>query len=196
MRNILHQSNFQYVLGSASPRRFELLKDILPNLVQKPIDVDESFPSDMNVRHVAEYLAQKKADGFKWESEGQVLITADTTVLLEGEILNKPQSEEEACHMLNRLSDKVHTVCSAYCIENRGERKIQSDYTKVGFNRLTEKEIEHYVRTYKPFDKAGSYGIQEWIGRIGIREIKGSYYTVMGIPTDKLYNDLKTLKWI
>jgi septum formation protein len=196
MQNTLHQNDFQYVLGSASPRRFELLNDILPNLSQQPIHAEESFPKNLEAVEVAQYLAEKKADQFPWTSTNQVLITADTTVILEDAILNKPETEEEAFDMLHSLSNREHTVCSAYCLEHKGKRIAQSDFTRVLFNPLSSEEIMHYIHTYKPFDKAGSYGIQEWIGRIGIREIQGSYYTVMGLPTDKLYNDLKKIKWI
>jgi len=180
------------ILASQSPRRQALLKamDLGFQVMVKP--VDEIFPKDIPVENVGEFLAEKKADAFDFAElpKGATLITCDTTVIIDNEILEKAATPEEAIAMLKKLSGKKHAVITGVCIKTSTEKKLFSETTFVHFKNLTDEQIRYYVETYKPFDKAGAYGIQEWIGLIGISRIEGCYYNVMGLPTAKLAAEL------
>lgn len=180
------------ILGSKSPRRQELLKglDIVFSVESK--DTDESYPPNLNVRDIAIYLAEKKADAFDLEKD-DLLITADTVVLVEGKILEKPTTTHEAHKMLKTLSGKQHTVITGVCMRDKDKKVKFDDTTEVHFAKLSDEEIEFYIGRYKPFDKAGSYGVQEWIGYVAVYKIEGSFYNVMGLPVHKVYEQLK--KW-
>lgn len=184
---------FNIILASKSPRRQELLKGIgLPFAVLTK-DVDESFSSDMPVYDVAPYLSYKKAKAFEENElpENYMVITADTVVIVGDTILGKPKDAEEARNMLRLISGKKHSVVTGVTVHTKEKTKTFSVTSKVSFDVLDENEIDYYVNNYKPFDKAGSYGVQEWIGYIGVNCVEGSYFNVMGLPTQKLYQMLK-----
>ena len=185
--------NKKIILASQSPRRHHLLKSIgIEFDILSGIETDESFPADMPVDKVPVYLAKKKAETFKSFADKQtILITADTIVSIDDKILNKPQNYDEAFKMLKTLSGNRHTVITGVCITTFDKQKCFNAFTDVYFDNLTDKEIKFYVDNFKPFDKAGAYGIQEWIGYIGINKIEGSYFNVMGLPVQKLYEELK-----
>lgn len=178
------------ILASSSPRRQFLMREAgLAFVVEKP-DVEESFPSEMPVDQVARYLAMKKAEFFRTSLQNQIVVTADTVVIINGYILNKPQDRAEAISMLNVLSGKTHRVITGVCILSAEKEESFDDTTEVTFKKLTLQEIEFYVDTYKPFDKAGAYGAQDWIGMVAIEKITGSYFNVMGLPIHKVYQHL------
>lgn len=179
----------QLILGSQSPRRSELLQELGFSFEVRKIDVDEVFPPDLNPRHVAEYLAKLKNEAFT-KSGDEVVLTADTVVILDNDILGKPANEKEAFEMLSRLSGQVHEVVSGVCICTAEKETSFSRSTKVKFHHLSDEEIKYYVNKYQPFDKAGAYGIQEWIGHAAIEWIKGSYFNVVGLPTQRVYKSL------
>ncbi|MDX1629384.1 MAG: Maf family nucleotide pyrophosphatase [Fulvivirga sp.] len=175
------------ILASKSPRRQQLLKDAGFTFDVKSREVDEAFPKHLPVQEVARYLATKKADAFTDELKDQVVITADTVVIIEEEILEKPKDNQEAFEMLQKLSGKRHQVITGVCIKDQEKSVSFDDTTTVFFKQLTEDEIKYYVNKFQPFDKAGAYGIQEWIGMIGIEQIEGSYFNVVGLPIHKVY---------
>lgn len=182
------------ILASNSPRRQELLKGLELEFTVKVNSVDESIPSDIPADYVAAYLSKLKAESFPDElQENEILITSDTVVVQNGHVLGKPNNEDEAFDMIKSLSGSTHKVMTAVTIMDRLKRITLEDETKVTFRFLEEEEIWHYIREYKPFDKAGAYGIQEWIGFIGVSSIEGSYYNVMGFPLHLVYEQLK--KW-
>ncbi len=186
-------NNKQIILASKSPRRQELLKGLNIPFEVVTKEVEETYPDDLESEKVAGYLALKKANAFKAELvENTILITADTVVLSGDKILGKPKNEEESRLMLNELSNNNHSVMTGVCIKSKHKTQAFSVSTKVKFKTLTPEEIDYYIKNYKPFDKAGSYGIQEWIGYIGIPEITGSYFNVMGLPVFELYDQLKS----
>ncbi len=187
--------NKKIILASQSPRRHHLLKSIgLDFDILSGLDTDESFPSDMPIDKVPVYLAKKKAETYQsFIDEKTILITADTIVSINNTILNKPKNYEDATKMLKILSGNKHTVITGVCISTKNNQKCFNAYTDVYFDKLEEHEIEYYIKNFKPFDKAGAYGIQEWIGYIGIKKIEGSYFNVMGLPVQKLYEELKTI---
>jgi septum formation protein len=182
------------ILASNSPRRKELLKGLGVDFeVQVMPGIDESYPEDMPAKDVAEYIATKKSVPYITEGTDNVVITADTVVVCDGIIMGKPADEADAKRMLHALSGKTHQVYTGVCIKHgEGERHF-SVCTDVTFKKLSNEEIDHYVKTYKPYDKAGSYGIQEWIGYVGITGINGSYYNVMGFPVQRVYEELSKL---
>ena len=192
---MLDLSNNTLVLASASPRRKWLLNELgLPFKVE-PRNTEEHYDSGLKRHQIPEYLAGLKADAFK-ESEfedGKIVLTADTIVWISGRALNKPDDEAEAKVMIQELSGSTHDVYTGICLRWKGNRIIDHDLTKVHFRSLTDAEINHYVKTYKPLDKAGAYGIQEWIGYIGIDRIEGCYFNVMGLPLRKVYSGLKKI---
>lgn len=180
------------ILASSSPRRQYLMREAGFDFnVEKP-DVEESFPADLPVDQVARYLANKKAEYFRKELLNQIIVTADTVVILDGEIMNKPADRKEAITMLSRLSGKTHLVMTGVCILSAEREESFDDTTEVTFRNLKQEEIEFYVDQYKPYDKAGAYGAQDFIGMIAIEEIKGSYFNVMGLPIHKVYEHLKS----
>lgn len=179
-------------LASKSPRRQELLNlmGLTYNLLLK--EVDESYPENLALTEVAAYISVVKAKAFKMQPDGLIL-TADTVVIIDGEILGKPLNNQQAIEMLKKLSGKMHQVITAFSIAYKNEITTYSDTTNVYFKTLNHQQILHYVNTYKPFDKAGAYGIQEWMGLVAIEKIVGSYTNVMGLPTEKLYSVLQQM---
>ena len=183
---------YKLILASGSPRRHQLMCDAGFRFEVKLKHTEEVWPEEMESNRVPEYLACLKANAFEGElNPGELLITADTVVCLDTKLLGKPRDREEAIHMLHQLSGNKHTVITGVCLTTLERRKSFSAFTDVFFKELTEEEICCYVDTCKPFDKAGAYGIQEWIGYIGIRRIEGSFYNVMGLPVQQLYEVLK-----
>lgn len=183
------------ILSSNSPRRQELLQGLgIPFKVFVIDGIDESYPANIPSENVAEYIAVKKAAPYAENIKGtdNVVLTADTVVVCLGEILGKPNDEQDAYRMLRMLSGKTHYVYTGVCITAEGKQKHFSVRTDVTFRELTDDEIWHYIHEYKPFDKAGAYGIQEWIGYVGITGINGSYYNVMGLPVQRIYKELAT----
>ena len=179
------------ILSSNSPRRKELLAGLdIPFEVRVIEDIDESYPDTLPTGEIAEYIAQKKAAAYEVGND-EVLITADTIVVLDDQILGKPADAEEAKLMLRSLSGKTHHVITGVCLKSRDQQHHFSVISEVTFKTLAEDEISYYVENYKPFDKAGAYGIQEWIGYIGVTGLSGSYFNVMGLPVQRIYEELK-----
>ncbi|SVC82953.1 uncharacterized protein METZ01_LOCUS335807 [marine metagenome] len=183
--------NKKIILGSSSPRRKELLKFLDIIFEVRLSDFDENYPANLEVKEVAEFLATKKNKELsKTLKKEEILITADTIVSKSGKILNKPKDKKQAIQMLELLSGDKHEVITAVCISNKKKKVVFSCTTDVYFKHLMLEEIIFYVNKYQPFDKAGAYGIQEWIGLIGINAINGSYYNVVGLPITRLYQEL------
>ena len=179
------------ILSSNSPRRKELLAGLdIPFEVRVIEDIDESYPDTLPTGEIAEYIAKKKAAAYEVGND-EVLITADTIVVLDNQILGKPADAEEAKQMLRSLSGKTHHVITGVCLKSRDQQHHFSVISEVTFKTLAEEEISYYVENYKPFDKAGAYGIQEWIGYIGVTGLSGSYFNVMGLPVQRIYEELK-----
>lgn len=187
---------YNIVLASKSPRRQELLKHIGVDFTILTKDVDESYPSRLAPLEVAPFLSLKKAKAFEDSElpENFMVITADTVVIAENEILGKPKDRDDAFRMLELLSGKTHKVVTGVTVRTKDFTKTFSVMSKVTFDNLDNQEIEYYVDNYKPYDKAGAYGIQEWIGYIGVSCVEGSYFNVMGLPTRKLYMVLKNIR--
>ncbi len=185
---------YRIVLGSQSPRRQSLLTGFeMPFEVRVLPDIDESYPDTVKPEDVAEFVARKKATCYLPQlADDELLITADTIVWNFQEIMGKPDDRDDAIRMLHRLSGHVHEVITGVCLTTRQKVSSFSTSSAVCFATLTEEEITYYVDKYLPFDKAGAYGIQEWIGYIGIEAINGSFYNVMGLPMQRLYQALKT----
>ncbi len=184
---------YKIILASKSPRRQQLLSDLGLTFETMTTDTDESFPEDMPVADVAAFLAEKKAEAFLAKiDENQLVITADTIVALGDEVLNKPGDAAHAREMLKSLSGKKHEVITGVCLFSKTKKVVFSAQTSVWFKELNDEEINFYIENYKPFDKAGAYGIQEWIGYVGIYRIDGSYFNVMGLPVQQLYTHLAT----
>ena len=184
--------NYNFILGSNSPRRKEILKEIGLDFSVYPSNIDENFNKEMKLENIGVFLAEKKANAIKNElKENDILITADTTVIHNKELLSKPENTLQAKEMLNKLSGKSHKVITGVCLISKNKKCTFSCETIVTFNNLDMTEIEFYINKFKPFDKAGSYGIQEWIGLIGIEKIEGSYTNVVGLPASILYTKLK-----
>ena len=184
------------ILASQSPRRKELLSLLDLEFTVEIKSIDEIFPKDLNTSKVAEYLAELKASAFTNIKDDQVIITADTVVILNDTILGKPKDKAEATEMLHRLSNRSHEVITGVCLKSAQKTSTFSSSTKVYFRDLTDAEIDYYIENYKPYDKAGSYGIQEWIGAIGITKIEGSYFNVVGLPIQELNEQLKKFSTI
>ncbi len=184
---------YRIILASASPRRKELLSKLDIDFTVKTLyDVDESFPASLPVVQVPQYISRKKADAYRQEmQENDMVITADTVVAVGRRILGKPKSAEEARVMLKLLSDRYHRVVTGVTIMTAKRTETFATVSRVRFTRLNDEEIDYYISKYKPFDKAGAYGIQEWIGMVGITELNGSYFNVMGLPVQRLYAKLK-----
>ncbi|TKD66240.1 Maf family nucleotide pyrophosphatase [Flavobacterium sp. ASW18X] len=182
---------YQIILASGSPRRKAFLEELgIPYTVHvKP--VDEVYPPELKGAEISDYLAVLKASAFKNQIEtNQIVLTSDTVVWCYDESLAKAADEEEATQMLNKLSGQWHEVITSVCFTTLSEQKVVHSKTKVKLKTLTAAEIGYYINTFKPYDKAGAYGIQEWIGSIGIEEIRGSYNTVVGLPTHLVYKTL------
>ena len=182
--------SYQIILASQSPRRRELLAGLGLDFTAMVVSgVDETYPDNLPAAAVPEYIAQKKATGYAVK-DNELLITADTLVRADTEILGKPKNADEARRMLQLLSGRSHQVTTGVCMKTVSKEVHFSVTTEVTFKRLTTDEIDYYVTRYKPFDKAGAYGIQEWIGYIGVTSLHGSYYNVMGLPVQRIYQEL------
>jgi len=181
------------ILASRSPRRQFLLKEAGIDFDISPVEVDESYPPHLRGHDIALYLCRLKADAFDAGAfnDHTLLITADTLVWLHNKMLSKPDGYESAYRMLDRLSGNKHTVFTGVCLRSKGKTVTFYEASDVYFRKLREEEIRHYLDTCKPFDKAGAYGIQEWIGYIGIEKIEGCFYNVMGLPMPRLYKELE-----
>lgn len=179
------------ILASSSPRRQQLLRDAGFEFVVKVKDTNEDFSKIMPATEVPAYLARKKAEAFRHELNDEIVLTADTIVVVDQEILNKPKDASEASEMLRKLSGRQHQVITGVCVMTREETETFIDTANVFFRELTDFEIEYYIRVCRPFDKAGAYGVQDFIGMVGIPRMEGSYFTVMGLPVHKVYDALR-----
>ncbi len=190
---LLHNrlEKYHLILASQSPRRRQLMADSGLTFSAVSYDLDELYPSDLAVEDVAPYLSKLKSEAYPEElSESEILITADTVVILDDKILGKPSCEAEGRAMLRALSGREHLVMTGVTLRSEGLFKSFATTTRVRFGELTEEEIEYYIGRFRPLDKAGSYGIQEWIGYVGVEGIEGSFYNVMGLPIQRLYREL------
>ncbi len=185
-------TEYKILLASNSPRREELLRGIDIDFEIKVLpNIDESYPLDLPVEEVAEFVAQMKAKSYiSILKEDELLITADTVVVLDGTIYGKPINKKDAAEMLRSLSGRTHRVISGVCLTSITKQTSFSVASDLEFEQLTVEEIEYYIERYSPFDKAGSYGVQEWIGYIGVKHINGSYFNIMGLPIQRLYREL------
>lgn len=185
--------NYNIILASKSPRRQKFFKDLNIDFTIKLKEVEELYPQKLKGIEITDYLANLKAKAYKDLKDNDLLITSDTIVWLENKALGKPKNYHEAFVMLKNLSGKKHEVITSISIKNKNFQKIINDITTVFFKKISDKEINYYINNYKPFDKAGAYGIQEWIGFIAIDKIEGSYFNVVGLPVHKLYKELMNL---
>lgn len=187
-------SKYNIILASKSPRRHELIKSLDISFTIKTKEVEEIYPENLKHSEITDYLAELKATPFTTElNENDLLITSDTIVWLNNKALGKPKDYHEAFKMLKELSNTTHEVITSISLTSKNFQKTFNDVTTVTFKKLSNEEIDYYINTYKPFDKAGAYGIQEWIGKIGITKMNGSYFNVMGFPVHKLYKELSKL---
>ena len=188
--------HYKIILASNSPRRKELLSGLdIPFEVRVLDGIDESYPSKFPTKEIAGYISQKKADAYRETmADDELVITADTVVILGEEVMGKPHDAEEARRMLRELSGRTHQVITGVCLTTRERQVCFSVETDVTFKVLAEEEIDYYVDHYRPFDKAGAYGIQEWIGHVGVTGMNGSYFNVMGLPVQRIYEALKSFE--
>ncbi len=187
-------SKYNILLASASFRRRELLTQLgVQYSLVKPSQEEEVVPSDICVEDVSEYLACQKSNAYKDLKDNDLLITADTTVIVDNRILGKPKDYSDAFQMLRLLSGKTHLVVTGVCLRSIDKVVSFSVRTEVTFSNLDDEEIRFYIENYKPFDKAGAYGIQEWIGKVAVESINGSFYNVVGLPVQRLYRELKKI---
>lgn len=189
----MNNIGYNIILASNSPRRKELLAGLGVKFDVRLIDgIDETYPGDIESHDVAEYIAKKKADAYKQSiASNELIITADTIVILGDEIFGKPLNADDAYAMLQKLSGKTHQVITGVCLLTKNEQRVFRVTTDVTFKELEMEEIKYYVDNYKPFDKAGAYGIQEWIGYIGVTSLNGSYFNVVGFPVQRIYTELQ-----
>jgi septum formation protein len=180
-------------LASQSPRRKELLSNLGFDFEVVKIDCEEILPEGIEIGEAAAYLSELKAKTFRELVNDEVLLTADTVVAIDNQILGKPKDENEARHMLRLLSGKTHQVYTGITIKSVSKTWTETDVADVEFDEITDDEIEYYIQNYRPFDKAGSYGIQEWLGMAKISRMNGSFYTIMGLPTHLVYKILKEI---
>lgn len=194
MKPLENLKKYHIILCSKSPRRRELLAGLGIDFEVKTLSgIDESYPCDLNSDMIAQYISQKKAEAYKsLIVDNEMVITSDTIVLLDGKVYGKPADEADACRMLGELSGRTHKVITGVCINTRERSCAFHVVTEVEFAPLSSDEIEYYVTHFKPLDKAGAYGIQEWIGSVAVRAINGSFYNVMGLPVQRLYAELKS----
>lgn len=186
---------YKVILASNSPRRKELLSGLgLEYEVKVMPGIDEAYPDTLPTEEVPVYIAREKAEAYRKSiAEDELIITADTVVCIDGEVLGKPADEAEAYAMLRKLAGRTHLVITGVCLTTAQFQKSFAAVTEVTFDQLTDEEISFYVEKYRPFDKAGAYGVQEWIGYVGVTGMNGSFYNVMGLPVQRLYQELKKL---
>ena len=184
---------YNVILASGSPRRHQFFKDLDIDFSIQLKEIEEIYPKELKAAEITDFLAELKSKAFRDLKEEDLLITSDTIVWFEEKALGKPKDAKEAFTMLKALSNKKHQVITSVSLKSTVFQKIINDITTVSFKELTDEEIHYYIDKYKPFDKAGGYGIQEWIGFIGIDKIEGSYFNVVGLPVHKLYKELMTL---
>jgi len=184
---------YKIVLASNSPRRKELLGGLgLPFEVRTKQGIDESYPEGLNGEQIALHISKKKAEAYKSDmADDELIITADTIVYVDGEVLGKPKDKEDARRMFKLMSGREHQVITGVCVVAKEKTMQFASVTDVTFTQLEDEEIDYYINNYKPYDKAGAYGIQEWIGYVGITGIRGSYFNVVGLPVQRLYTALK-----
>lgn len=182
---------YKVILASGSPRRQQYLRELDIDFEIRLKDVEEIYPPELQGSEITDFLAELKAQAMTDSlSDDEILITSDTIVWHEGKALGKPADHEDAFTMLQSLSGKTHEVITSVCIKNAGNSETFNETTKVTFNKLSDEEIKYYLDNYRPYDKAGAYGIQEWIGLVAIARIEGSYATVVGLPVDRVYQSL------
>ena len=183
---------YHIILASNSPRRRELLGGLGISFEVKVLpDIEENYPEGLSVAQIAEYIAKEKADAYrKMMAPNDLIITADTIVVADDEVMGKPVDADDAQRMLRKLSGKAHQVITGVCLMTTERQCVFSVTTNVTFKQLTDEEIDYYIKTYRPFDKAGAYGIQEWIGYVGVTGLNGSYFNVMGLPVQRIYQEL------
>ncbi|MDB2321598.1 Maf family nucleotide pyrophosphatase [Flavobacteriaceae bacterium] len=187
-------SNYDIILASQSPRRINFFNELNIKFKSLKLDFDESYPNNLIAEQITDFIVNKKASYYSdLLNKNTVVITSDTIVWLNGKAIGKPKNNENAKEILQTLSGKTHQVITSFCIKTLESKKIVNDITEVTFKQLTEKEIDFYINHNKVLDKAGAYGIQDWIGYIGITNINGTYNNVMGLPTHLLYNELMNL---
>ncbi len=189
--NSLPQFQFEILLASKSPRRQQLFKETGFNFQIISIDADESFDAQKTPAEISEFLAKHKASHYhKSLHNNQLLVTADTIVYSENRVLNKPSSEQEAFEMLSFLSGRTHQVFTGVAVKSMEQERVFHESTEVTFKNLTHQEIWHYIKTASPMDKAGSYGVQDWMGYVGVSSINGCFYNVMGFPMSRFWEEL------
>ena len=186
-------NNYNVILASGSPRRQQFFRDLDIDFSIQLKEIEEIYPENLKGVAITDYLSNLKSDAFSTLNDNDLLITSDTIVWLEGKALGKPKDAKDAFTMLKAMSGKKHEVITSVCLKSTSFQKIINDITIVTFKELSDDEIYYYINNYKPFDKAGAYGIQEWIGFIGIDKIEGSYFNVVGLPVHKLYKELMSL---
>jgi septum formation protein len=187
-------TKYKIILASGSPRRQQFFKDLDLNYEIRLKEIEEIYPDNLRAEEITNYLAELKASAFEGELlENEILITSDTLVWLKDKALGKPKDYDDAFEILKSLSNETHEVITSVCFKTTTKSETLFDVTKVTFNTLSEEAIHYYLKNYKPFDKAGAYGIQEWIGLIGIVKIEGSYTNVVGLPTEKVYKHLTSI---
>lgn len=186
-------NNYNVILASGSPRRQQFFRDLDIDFSIQLKEIEEIYPENLKGVAITDYLSNLKSEAFSTLNDNDLLITSDTIVWLEGKALGKPKDAKDAVIMLKAMSGKKHEVITSICLKSNSFQKIINDITIVTFKELSDDEIQYYINNYKPFDKAGAYGIQEWIGFIGIDKIEGSYFNVVGLPVHKLYKELMDL---
>ena len=187
-------ANYSIILASGSPRRQQFFKDLDLDFEIRLKEIEEIYPPELKAGEITNYLAELKANAFEGElNDNEILITSDTIVWHNDKALGKPRDKEDAFAILKSLSNATHEVITSVCFKTKNKTELISEITKVTFNPLTDAVIDYYLEHYKPFDKAGAYGIQEWIGFIGVAKVEGSYTNVMGMPTDKVFEYLNNL---
>ena len=186
-------NNYNVILASGSPRRQQFFRDLDIDFSIQLKEIEEIYPENLKGVAITDYLSNLKSEAFSTLNDNDLLITSDTIVWLEGKALGKPKDAKDAFTMLKAMSGKKHEVITSVCLKSNSFQKIINDITIVTFKELSDDEIHYYINNYKPFDKAGAYGIQEWIGFIGIDKIEGSYFNVVGLPVHKLYKELMDL---
>ena len=185
---------YKLILASGSPRRQQFFKDLDLDFEIRLKEIEEIFPPELKAEEITNYLAKLKASAFEGElNENEILITSDTIVWHKGKALGKPKDTQDAFEILKSLSNATHEVITSVCFKTKEETTLIHEITKVTFNVISNEAIRYYIENYKPFDKAGAYGIQEWIGFVGVSKIEGSYANVMGMPTDKVFEYLSKL---